>query len=253
MKSSTQIASVRQLGGVLLAEAAPTVLQANASKKRSRRLKSLLKLEQEELEARTSHAAEGLAHRVLEEAESLDAEEDVRYLQEGYPDEIFAADEAPTDRLDRIRKAIAEVELSERHRQGQLMVRQAKLFKLAWSKRGKTRRLKRTPKKPRRVKVKGLSKAITRLTSIKIPRQRQGNTADPDSKRMPQAQTGDWVQGHRGRAEWCRATWARDKRERKVFSDHHTMGFSRELITGSRPPFACSTRFSTSSPFWHSK
>lgn len=181
--------------GALLVDG--TVLQANASKKCSRRLISLQKLEREELEDRTVRAAEGLAQRILEEAEDVDAQEDVRYVQDGYPDEIFAADEAPTDRLDRIRKAIAEVEVSERNRQGRLRARQAKLFKLAWSRRGKSRRLKRTKKKSRRVKIKGLSKAMSRLTSVKIPRQRRGNTTDPDSKRMPQAQTGGYVQGHR--------------------------------------------------------
>jgi transposase len=181
--------------GALLVDG--TVLQANASKKCSRRLKSLLELEQAELEDRKVEAAEGLAQRILDEAESIDAEEDIRYAQEGYPDEIFAAEEAPTDRLDRIREAIAEVKVSERLREGRLRARRAKLFKLAWSKRGKTRRLKRTKKKSRLVKVKGLSKAKFRLSSIKIPRQRRGNTTDPDSKRMPQAQTGGYVQGHR--------------------------------------------------------
>jgi transposase len=181
--------------GALLVDG--TVLQANASKKCSRRLKSLLKLEQAELEDRKVEAAEGLAQRILNEAETVDAEEDIRYIQEGYPDEIFAADEVPTERLDRIRKALAEVKVSERLRDGRLGARRAKLFRLAWSKRGKPRRLKRTKKKPRRAKIKGLSKAKSRLSSIKIPRQRRGNTTDPDSKRMPQAQTGGYVQGHR--------------------------------------------------------
>ena len=105
--------------GALLVDG--TVLPANASKKRSRRLKSLKKLEQEELEDRKTRAVEGLVQRMIEEAETVDAQEDRLYVQEGYPDEIFAAEEASgADRLERIRKAIRQVEASERNREGRL-------------------------------------------------------------------------------------------------------------------------------------
>ena len=181
--------------GALLVDG--TVLHANASKKRSRRLKSLLKLEQEEWEDRKIQAAEGLVQRMLEEAECVDAEEDIRYVQEGYPDDIFAAEEASTNRLDRIRQAIAQVKVSEQKRQGRLKARRARLFQRGWATRGQTRRLKRTGKKLKRMKIHGLSGAMSRLASIQIPRSRRGNTTDPDSKRMPQAQTGGYVQGHR--------------------------------------------------------
>ena len=68
---------------------------------------------------------------------------------------------------------------------------------MAWERRGKGRGMKRTKRKPRRVKVKGISKALSAFTAIKVPRPMRGNTTDPDSKRMTQAQTGGYVQGHR--------------------------------------------------------
>lgn len=70
-----------------------TVLQANASKKRSRRIKSLAKLEREELEERKDRAVDGLVQRMIQEAEVADQEEDREYGQEGYPDQLFASEE----------------------------------------------------------------------------------------------------------------------------------------------------------------
>ena len=174
-----------------------TVLQANASKKRSRRMKSLKRFEAEEMEDRKAKAAEGLVHRMIKEAESADAEEDRQYGQEGYPDPLFASDEPANDRLTRIREAIRKVESSERKRLQRIAARRARLFRMAWERRGKGRGMKRTKRKPRRVKVKGISKALSAFTAIKVPRPMRGNTTDPDSKRMTQAQTGGYVQGHR--------------------------------------------------------
>lgn len=176
-----------------------TLMQANASKKHSRRLKSLKKLEQEELEDRKTRAVEDLVQRMIEEAETADAEEDRLYGQEGYPDAIFADEEASgTERLERIREAIRLVESSERKREQRLAVRRAKLFRLVWAKRRRpVRGWRRTKRKARRVKIKGLSEALSRLSSVKIPRPRRGNITDPQSRRMSQPQTGGYVQGHR--------------------------------------------------------
>ena len=57
--------------------------------------------------------------------------------------------------------------------------------------------LHRTKKKPRKVKIKGLEKALKKFTKISIPRQKRGNTTDPESVRMSHPQTGGFVQGHR--------------------------------------------------------
>lgn len=174
-----------------------TVLQANASKKHSRRLKSLRRIEQEELQERTALAVEGMVQRMIAEAEAADGEEDRLYGQEGYPDAIFASEEPTTDRLERIRDAIRKVEKAERKRQIRLAGRKARLFRLAWEGQGKGRRLQRTRRKARKTKVKGVSKALSRFSGIEIPRQKRGNITDPDSRRMTQAQTGGYVQGHR--------------------------------------------------------
>lgn len=171
-----------------------TVLQANASKKRSRRFRSLEKLEKEELEERKTEAARTIVEKMIQEAETADEEEDREYGQEGYPDPLFASEEPASDRLDRIRQAIQKVEATEKARRQRLALRQAKVFRLAWTRRGKGRKLKRTRRK---VRVKGISKALSKLSAIQVPRQRRGNTTDPDSRRMTQAQTGGYVQGHR--------------------------------------------------------
>lgn len=176
-----------------------TLMQANASKKHSRRLKSLKKLESEELEERRARAVEGMVQRMIEEAGMADAEEDRLYGQEGYPDPSFADGEATgTDRLERIRRAIRLVEGSERKREERLAARRAKLFQLAWERRQRpSRGWRRTKRKARRVKVKGLSGILSRLTEVRIPRQRRGNTTDPQSRRMAHPQTGGYIQGHR--------------------------------------------------------
>jgi transposase len=176
-----------------------TLMQANASKKHSRRLKSLKKLEQEELEDRKAQAVDGLVQRMIEEAETSDAEEDRLYGREGYPDPIFADRETSSpDRLERIQKAIRLVEAAELKRRQRLAVRRAKLFRLAWKNRRRPARgWRRTKRKGRRVKIKGLSEALSRLSAVKVPRQRRGNVTDPESKRMSQPQTGGYIQGHR--------------------------------------------------------
>lgn len=182
------------LGGVLVDG---TVLQANASKKRSRRIKALKNLEREELEDQKAQAVQGMVQRMIQEAETADAEEDRLYGQEGYPDALFAADAPATDRLDRIREAIQTVEAAERKRLQRIAARRARLFRMAWARRGQGRRLKRTKGKPRRIKLKGISKALSKFTAISVPREKRGNTSDPDSRRLTQAQTGGYVQGHR--------------------------------------------------------
>ncbi len=176
-----------------------TLMQANASKKQSRRLKSLKKLEQEEVEERKARAVDGLVQRMLEEAETSDAEEDRLYGREGYPDPIFADQEASSsDRLERIQKAIRLVEVAELKRRQRLAVRSAKLFRLAWGSRRKPiRGWRRTKRKARRVKIMRLAEALARLSKVKVPRQRRGNVTDPESKRMSQPQTGGYIQGHR--------------------------------------------------------
>jgi hypothetical protein len=105
--------------------------------------------------------------------------------------------EPASDRLDRIRQAIREVEAAERIRLQRLAVRKAKLFRMAWEGRGQGRRLRRTRRKARRVKVKDVSKALSKFSAIAVPRQKRGNTTDPDSRRLTQAQIGGYVQGHR--------------------------------------------------------
>ncbi len=174
-----------------------TVLQANASKKHSRRMKALRKLEEAELEIRKAQAAEGMVLRMIAEAEAADKEEDRLYGQEGYPDALFSSEDPATDRLERIREAIRTLEASERKRLMRMAARKARLFRLAWEGRGKGRRLKRTKRKARKTKVKGISKALSQFSGIDIPRQKRGNITDPDSRRMTQAQTGGYVQGHR--------------------------------------------------------
>lgn len=174
-----------------------TVIQANASKKRSRRIKALKAVELDELEERKAQAVNGIVQRLILEAEAADEEEDRQFGQEGYPDQLFAAEEPARDRLERIRQAIHKVEASERKRRQRLDTRKAKLFQLAWERRGKGRHLKRTRRKSRKTKVKDLSKALSTLSSVPVPRQKRGNTTDPDSRRLTQAQTGGYVQGHR--------------------------------------------------------
>ncbi len=174
-----------------------TVLQANASKKCSRRIKSLTELEREELEERKARAVEGLVQRMIHEAEVADQEEDREYGQEGYPDQLFASEEPAVDRLERIRQAIRKVEAAERRRRQRLAARKARLFRLAWEGRGKGRRLKRTRRKARKARVKDVSKALSKFSAIQVPRSKRGNTTDPDSRRLTQAQTGGYVQGHR--------------------------------------------------------
>lgn len=174
-----------------------TVIQANASKKRSRRFQSLAKLEKGELEDRKAKAAGDIVAKMIQEAEKADEEEDREYGQEGYPDPLFASEEPASDRLERIRQAIQKVEAAEKTRRQRLAVRKAKLFRLAWAKQGKGRKLKRTRRKARKARVKNVSKALSKLSTIQVPRQRRGNTTDPDSRRMTQAQTGGYVQGHR--------------------------------------------------------
>lgn len=68
---------------------------------------------------------------------------------------------------------------------------------MAWEGCGKGRRLKRTRRKARKTKVKDVSKALSKFSAITVPRQKRGNTTDPDSRRLTQAQTGGYVQGHR--------------------------------------------------------
>ena len=174
-----------------------TVLQANASKKRSRRIKALKQFEKEALEEQKAQAVQGMVRRMIQEAEAADSEEDRLYGQEGYPDVLFASETPAPDRLGRIREAIQKVEAAERKRLQRLAARKAKLFRLAWEGRGKSRRLKRTKRKPRRTRVKEVSKALSKFTSIPVPRAKRGNTTDPDSRRLTQAQTGGYVQGHR--------------------------------------------------------
>lgn len=178
-----------------------TVLQANASKKRSRRIKALKRLEQEEMEDQKARAAQGMAQRMIQEAETADAEENRLYGQEGYPDALFASEAPAAERLDRIREAIRKVEASERKRLQRIAARRARLFRLAWERRnrnpGPGRRLKGSKRKPRRIRVKGVSKALSKFTAISVPREKRGNTTDPDSRRLTQAQTGGYVQGHR--------------------------------------------------------
>ncbi len=158
---------------------------------------SLAKLEKGELEERKAEAARDLVQRVIQEAEAADEEEDRQYGQEGYPDPLFASEEPASDRMERIRQAIRKVEATEKKRSQCLSARRARLFRLAWASRGKGQKLKRTQRKARKVHVKGVSKALSKFSAIRVPRQRRGNTTDPDSRRMTQAQTGGYVQGHR--------------------------------------------------------
>lgn len=174
-----------------------TVLQANASKKRSRRIKALKQFEKDELEDRKALAIQGVVARMIQEAEVADAEEDRLYGQEGYPDALFASEAPAADRLGRIREAILKVEAAERKRLQRIAARKAKFFRLAWERKGKGRRLKRTKRKSRKTRVKDVSKALSKFTAIPIPRAKRGNTTDPDSRRLTQAQTGGYVQGHR--------------------------------------------------------
>ena len=102
-----------------------TVLQANASKKRSRRIKALKQFERDALEDQKALAIQGLVRRMIQEAEAADHEEDRLYGQEGYPDALFASEVPTTDRLSRIREAIQMVEASERKRLQCLAARKA--------------------------------------------------------------------------------------------------------------------------------
>jgi len=89
------------------------------------------------------------------------------------------------------------VEKTELQRLLRFAKRKARLFRLAWDDQGKGRRLKRTKRKPKKIKLKGVSKALSKYSGIEVPRQKRGNITDPDSRRMTQAQTGGYVQGHR--------------------------------------------------------
>lgn len=140
-----------------------TVLQANASKKRSRRIKALKQPEKDELEDQKALAVQGLVRRMIQEAEAADHEEDRLYGQEGYPAALFASEAPATDRLGRIREAIQKVEAAERKRLQRLAARKAKLFRLAWEGRGKGQRLKRTKRKPRKVRIKDASKSSFKI------------------------------------------------------------------------------------------
>ena len=174
-----------------------TILQANASKKQSHRHKSLTRFEKAELEISKVNAVAGMVEWMISEAETADTEEDRLYGQEGYPDPLFASEEPVTDRLERIREAIRQVEDAERQRLQRLAARKARMFHLAWERRGHGRRLKRSKRKPRKAKVKGVSRVLSKFTGIDVPRPKRGNVTDPDSRRMAQPQTGGYVQGHR--------------------------------------------------------
>lgn len=71
------------------------------------------------------------------------------------------------------------------------------MFRLAWEGRGEGRRLKRTRRKARKTRVKDVSMVLSKFSAIQVPRPKRGNTTDPDSRRLTQAQTGGYVQGHR--------------------------------------------------------
>jgi len=176
-----------------------TILFANASKKNSRRFNSLKKLEHEELEEIKNNAVDKVVIRILEEADEADSEDDRLYGQEGFPDPIFAdSDAIPASRLERIQKAIKVVEESEKKRVKKINKRKASLVRRCNS-TGKRagKKYRRIKKMPKHIKIKGLSNAIKRLTKVVIPKQRRGNTTDPESNRMSHPQTGGFVQGHR--------------------------------------------------------
>lgn len=176
-----------------------TILLANASKKHSRRMKSLQRLEQDELDDIKEKAIQSAVSRIIQEAELSDQEDDRLYGQEGYPEPIFADNDAiPRDRLARIRQAIKVVEASERERIKRIRKRQSALISKCQtgSSRGK-KHLHKTKKKGRKVEISGLRNAIKRLTKVSIPKQKRGNTTDPESTRMSHPQTGGYVQGHR--------------------------------------------------------
>jgi len=176
-----------------------TIFFANASKKQSRRIKSLKKLEQEELEERKETAIQRTVTRILDEVEEADCEDDRLYGQEGYPDPVFAdCDALPHDRLALIRQAMAVVKNSEKQRAKKIAKRRA----ILWRKRSigqsaAQRKWHRGRKRKRRVQVKGFDKALKRLTRVAIPKQKRGNVTDPESTRMSHPQTGGYVQGHR--------------------------------------------------------
>lgn len=174
-----------------------SVFQASASKKHSRRRRSLRALERVEIEARAERigeAAERLAERLLSEAECADVDEDGIYGDEGYPDPLFAVEALPSERLERIQMALRAVERRERVRATAKARRQAVLMRLALARKARHPK-KRTRRNPGVIRMKGLDGLLARLTQVKVPRQPRANTTDPESRRLRQSQTGGFVQG----------------------------------------------------------
>jgi len=194
-----------------------TPIQASANKSKSRRLKTLQRLKEADQEALAGLEAK----RLLAQAEAMDAEEDGRFGDDGYPRPLLRQKIALEDRLKRIDAAITLAGKAEKARQ--VLLWKAKAIILSKAVPGK-RRLKQTGRKPRKLDAERGRKILSMLSKMRIPRAARANTTDPESFRL-KAKNGGFLQGH----QVIRAV---DSKAGMILHNHvsPTGGESRELL-----------------------
>ena len=165
-----------------------TPIQASANKSKSRRLKTLRRLKAEDQETLAGIEAK----RLVAQAEALDAEEDGRFGDDGFPRPLLRQKVALEDRLLRIDQAIALAGKAEKIRRSILRKAKARIRRKA---RPAKRRLKRTGKKGRKLDPEGGRKILARLSRMRIPKPARVNITDPESLRL-KAKNGGFLQGY---------------------------------------------------------
>jgi len=165
-----------------------TPIQASANKSKSRRLKTLKRLKSEDQETLAGLEAK----RLVAQAEALDAEEDDRFGDDGFPRPLLRQKVALEDRLLRIEQAIALAGKAEKVRRS--IIRRAKARIRGKAKPAK-RRLKRTGKKGRKLDPEGGRRILAKLSRMRIPKPARVNITDPESLRL-KAKNGGFLQGY---------------------------------------------------------
>jgi len=165
-----------------------TPIQASANKSKSRRLKTLRRLKAEDQETLAGIEAK----RLVAQAEAVDAEEDGRFGDDGFPRPLLRQKVALEDRLLRIDQAIALAGRAEKIRRSILRKAKARIRRKA---RPAKRRLKRTGKKGRKLDPEGGRKILAKLSRMRIPKPARVNITDPESLRL-KAKNGGFLQGY---------------------------------------------------------
>jgi transposase len=165
-----------------------TPIQASANKSKSRRLKTLRRLKAEDQETLAGIEAK----RLVAQAEALDAEEDGRFGDDGFPRPLLRQKVALEDRLLRIDQAIALAGKAEKIRRSIIRKAKARIRRKA---RPAKRRLKRTGKKGRKLDPEGGRKILSKLSRMRIPKPARVNITDPESLRL-KAKNGGFLQGY---------------------------------------------------------